>query len=751
MGLAETAELAVRISLKDNASAGIRGLQRNLSGLSGSVGRVGRGFGQIGTGLARAGLLAGGAAVTGLAAVAKAAINFEDAFAGVRKTVNESDLKAVGLDFDKLATSFRNMATEIPIAATDLARIGETAGALGIKAQDIQAFTKTVALLGETTNLSTDAAAEALGKVGTILHLTGRDFEAFADTLVNLGNQGASTESEIIEVTKRFAAVGRQAGLSTDQILALSSAATSLGAEPEAAGSALSRIFANMTTEIADGSAKGKEFAKITGDSLDELRKRLNKGDALGILQETLKGIAGLSRTEAASVLKALGISNVRDRDAILKMAQNLDFVNDQLEIAKNSEGALWKEAEKRFATTASKIQLVKNNLIETGIAMGNEMLPAIGRALDKVIGVLKDPKTKASAVQLGKDIGKFIDDIDWNKVKDGAIALKDAMKGALDFALLLLRAIDTLPNELKAAGLGFLALNKLSGGLIGAGVSNVVGGLAETITRGLGSQLPGVGKLFAQPVFVTNWPIGGLGGAGAAGAAGAGKGSGVLGTLGKVFGVLAVAEIASEFHDEISGFGTELHRALGIPDVGFKPSDLEWPWGPKNAPTWAQFDPAPVVGGARGVQPKGAAPSSSKDIKTFGSDHNRPLKIYGKVEDQRGAVQWSKIADNTAKTGTKITIADDRLEAIKAHTASQIPKLNAITQSVRDRGIAMANKIDTVRTAVKAIPPAQQSVKLTVTAIATANSITKSVRQSALYTANHLSAVNKGNNIGWT
>jgi TP901 family phage tail tape measure protein len=394
-GLAETAELAVRISLKDDLSRGLTGLTSKVRKLDSGLGRAGKGVGQLGTGFARAGIAVGGAAVLGLGAAAKAAIDFEDAFAGIRKTVDESDLKAAGLTFEDLERSIRDMATTIPIAATELAAIGETAGALGVGVKDIDDFVNVVARLGVTTDLSSEMAAEALGKVGTILGLTGDEYETFADTLVHLGNVGASTESEIIEVTKRFAAMGKQAGLTNDEILGLASAASSLGIEPEAAGSALSRIFSNMATEIANGTKKGKAFAKITGDSLDELRDKINKGDSLGILQETLEGIAGLSRTEAASVLKALGITNVRDRNAILLMAQNLGFVKETLDESRQSVGALSEESSKRFDTIASKIQLLKNNFVEAGIAIGEGMLPALGRAADELSAFLKQPGNK--------------------------------------------------------------------------------------------------------------------------------------------------------------------------------------------------------------------------------------------------------------------------------------------------------------------------------------------------------------------
>src|SRR5688572_31361733 len=197
MGYAERANLVARLDLDGNFASKLKANQKALGGFQSGLGRAGRGAGQLATGLGRAGLLVGGAVVAGLGAAAKAAIDFEDAFAGIRKTVNETELTAAGMTFESLAVDIRKMATEIPIAATELARLGEAAGALGVKAQDIDDFVRVTALLGETTNLTADAAAEALGKIGTILGLTGKEYEDFADVLVNLGNQGASTESEI--------------------------------------------------------------------------------------------------------------------------------------------------------------------------------------------------------------------------------------------------------------------------------------------------------------------------------------------------------------------------------------------------------------------------------------------------------------------------------------------------------------------------------------------------------------------------
>ena len=356
MSIAETAHLVTQLDLRDGLSSGLATARRNVTAfgrqVDADVARIGKGVGQVGRGLARVGVIAGGAVAVGLGAAAKAAIDYEDAFAGVRKTV-----QATPAELDAMSRRFRDLATEIPISAVEFARLGEAAGALGVRKQDITEFTRVTALMGVTTNLSSDAAADAFGRIGTILGLTGKQYTQLADTIVNLGNKGASTESEITEIMKRFAAEGKAAGLATTEIAGLGSAVASLGFAPERGGTALARVFANMGTNISLANAKGQEFSRLTGRSIRELQRDLDQGRGLDVFMDVLKAIRGMTPTEANRALRALGVTNQSDRTIFRTMSQQLPFINDQLKTAADSTGALSQEAEKRFDTVKSKLE----------------------------------------------------------------------------------------------------------------------------------------------------------------------------------------------------------------------------------------------------------------------------------------------------------------------------------------------------------------------------------------------------------
>src|SRR5690606_10371551 len=62
----------------------------------------------------------------------KAAIDFESAFAGVRKTVDATEEQ-----FAQLETGMRDMAQRLPATASEIALVGEAAGQLGIKTENL--------------------------------------------------------------------------------------------------------------------------------------------------------------------------------------------------------------------------------------------------------------------------------------------------------------------------------------------------------------------------------------------------------------------------------------------------------------------------------------------------------------------------------------------------------------------------------------------------------------------------------------
>lgn len=340
---------------------------------------VGQGLKAIGSSMSKyvsVPLMAAGAAST------KTAIDFESAFAGVRKTVDTTEK-----ELSKLEKGIRGLAKEMPTAATEIAGVAEAAGQLGIEVPNILSFTKTMVMLGDSTNMSAEEAATSLARLANITGMSQTDFDRLGSTIVALGNNLATTEQEITAMGLRLAGAGSQIGMSEAQILSFAGALSSVGIEAEAGGSAFSKVMIDMQLATEKGGEKLNNFAKVAGMSAKEFKNAFEEDASKAIM----KFIEGLGSAEerglsAIGILDDMGIKEVRLRDSLLRAAGASDVFSDALAIgteAWEENNALTKEAEQRYETTQSKLLILKNKLIDVGITIGNALIPRLEKMVD--------------------------------------------------------------------------------------------------------------------------------------------------------------------------------------------------------------------------------------------------------------------------------------------------------------------------------------------------------------------------------
>lgn len=674
MALADVANLIVRLSLDDQFSGKLRSAQGSLGRMQTGFSQIGRGVGQVASGFDRLATRATLAAAGGLTAVVKTAIDFEDAWAGVEKTVNETDLSKVGLSFEKLQMQFRDMAREIPVSFEELSAIGEQAGALGIAAKDITGFTEVVAKLGVTTDLSSDQAATALGQLGSILNLTGQDFNEFADSLVNLGNQGASTESQIIAIASRFGAAGRQAGLSKEEILGFSSALASMGVREEAAGSALSRIFNQTTTNIGLANDKAKAFAKVLGEPFAEFKRSWDT-NARGTFIEFLGKLRDLDKFKQAKVLKDIGITNVRDINAIQLAAQNLKLVNDQLRIAEERSGALNKEAEKRFATTRSQIQRFVNVARDIGFVVGKELLPVINDALTDLTKFLARPESQRAIKDFAKNLAQGARDLVAAFKRGEFDSVIDSLKGAAAVAKTAFDAFNALPQPIKSFLLAAIVANKATGGAIG----QITGGLGNILSGGL-KVLFERGRTPLAPMYVAV-VNGGLGGGlpGPGGLPGTGGGGRLATTGANLLKGFIAFEVGQILADAIGHAATGQNPLDALPFIGkstTKVGRTEWPKGVGNVKVTNQL-------------PESVMKLTGIQIKQLNEDINRQLKrgdVLGAARNQHLLMSLHRLRGTVDDRTNRIVIRLGAVNQALSKANRNLDEGNKRQREVADR-----------------------------------------------------------------
>ena len=364
----------------------------------------GEGFGKFGEGTEKVGQnlkVISTAAAGALAGAGTAAVQFESAFAGVKKTSDEvfdSNGKCV-YSYQQLEDGIRNMAKEIPASTTEISQVAEVAGQLGIKTQDVLGFTRVMIDMGNSTNLSAEDAATSIAKFANITGLAAdtsmtadEKYKKMGSTIVDLGNNYATTEADIMNMATNLASAGTQVGMSESDILALATALSSVGMEAQAGGTAFSKALIEMQLAVETNSDSLKDWADVAGMSTSEFSKKF-KEDATGALEAFIEGLSkcGGESDSAIKVLNDMGITETRMRDALLRSANASDVFTSAISTGKNAweeNTALTNEANKRYETTVSKLAIMKNNLYDAGITLGNIFLPMIAEGTQKITGL---------------------------------------------------------------------------------------------------------------------------------------------------------------------------------------------------------------------------------------------------------------------------------------------------------------------------------------------------------------------------
>ncbi len=530
MALAETAHLVTQLDLRDGLSSGLARAQSAVSGFdrstNASLRRVGKGVGQVGQGIARIGMIAGTVAVGGIALATKAASDFGGQMNVINTIAQQSES---GLA--RIGEGIKDFSSKTGAGLDDLTTGYYDLLSAGVKVKDSQKELELAWKLGRGALASTAEAVDFLTTAQNSYGLKASQLTRVSDQFAQAVADGKVKLSDIAGTFADVAPIAAQAGIGLNEIAAAYGFLTSKG---QTAGS--------VTTQMSRAII---ELAKPHGP-LSELEDRTHKSYIAIASREGLVPALQQMREDAAKAhipfIQLFGRVEAY-KFALSTTGKNLRDFNREQRSIDAAQGTTDRQAEQRNKGLQFQLERLRATAKVAFIDLGEGLAPSIGRVADRLSGFIRSNRDEIK--QLGKDIGGFIEGIPWESVLNGAKAFVGLMKGAWEI-------IKLIPPEITTLGAGLIGLNKLSGGLLGTGVGNIVGGLGGAVTKGVLSKVPGVGAFVATPVYVTNWPMGGIGGAGGAagGAAGGIGGLGILGLLARGAGPAALLQLAAdEFH----------------------------------------------------------------------------------------------------------------------------------------------------------------------------------------------------------
>lgn len=339
----------------------------------GSIKELGASFINMGKGLTTFLLSPVGMLITALGALfmlfqrnKQTVIDFDSGLKNVSKTTNMS-----GKDLSLFGDAIVELSMKLQVVdATKLLEYATAAGQLGVRGRsDILAFTEAMAMLETASNISGEEGASEIARMLTLVDGGVQNVKEFGDEIVNLGNNFAATEKEILANAEQIAQnvgiykIGRQ------DVLAFATATKAVGLEAELVGSTFSRTLGTFEKTIRSGKGLG-DVLKIVGGTSQDLQRRF-RDDAAGVFRDYVRGLnnihsAGGSVNEA---LERTGIVAVRDQRVLASLATNgYDVLTNAMDKVRNANGAMQAE----FENGASKLE---NQTRRMGIAWDNFVL----------------------------------------------------------------------------------------------------------------------------------------------------------------------------------------------------------------------------------------------------------------------------------------------------------------------------------------------------------------------------------------
>ena len=380
----DTANLAGRSAELAEQLRGLEAEQRKVAEGAKTFGeQMAEGAAMAQQALASAGLTAGVKAVTDvLIQSGKAAMEYETAMAGVRRTVggSEASIAAMG-------EGFRDLSTDIPITTTELGKIAETAGQLGIARQEVSGFTEVMAQLSTTTDLTATLLAQFANITGTT------DYERLGSAVAFMGDSTATTASKVVEMSQGLAAAANLAGMAETDILAIAAAVGSLGIEAQAGSTAMSTLISTLHKAAETGNGL-EDFASVANMTAAEFKTAWGR-DAVSALNAFIQGLNDTERNgrSAVVILDELGITNVRQTKAILGLASAGDLLSGAIRQANHAwaeNTALQEKAGIMYNTTESRLVMMQNAGRNLGITIGEQFTPELRALIDAGTGALE-------------------------------------------------------------------------------------------------------------------------------------------------------------------------------------------------------------------------------------------------------------------------------------------------------------------------------------------------------------------------
>ena len=320
---------------------------------------------------------------------AQLAIEFEDVLVRVQKVTNFTTA-----EIRELRDALREVAINTSTSHQELAQIAEVIGQAGIKSkQTIIEMTETINMFSIATSIAADEAATDLIRIGNAFGWTQEMMSTNAKKMGSvfnmLENTNAVTAEQVMRGTAEWAQQAKALNIAESAAAAYTATLVAMGLSESEAGTAMKRFTSGLIQNIdevvnAMEGIQGYSSAREVANAIDE--------DAVQVINDIVMA-AEAGNSAALKLADSLEIGGVRGGRAIVALANNTALLNRNLAASKrewDSGTSLIQEYELAMTSTKNQMALLRNNINDVGITIGDALLPTINQLIMIIVPAIR-------------------------------------------------------------------------------------------------------------------------------------------------------------------------------------------------------------------------------------------------------------------------------------------------------------------------------------------------------------------------
>lgn len=328
-------------------------------------------------------------ALTGVAMIGKKSI---DAAAEFNKVLTDSLVMFDDVSDamrNKMAKAARELSTQIPRSANDIANAYYYLGSAGLDAATALKSLNTVGQFAVATNLSMADAAQTAATVLKTYNIPVSELSHYLDMMTTGMKNALMTQEDMNEALSYVGGTAKSFGIDLKEVISSLAIFADAGIKGSMAGTSLRRLMINLLAPTGDAKDAIEELGLQIYDENGKFRGLTT------IITELIPKLQSMTEEQRNHYIEALaGARALSGFNAIVsKGAEHFVELTKKIE---ESDGTINKMADDVKKQAAAKFQMFKNRINDLAISLGEVLLPAVEsflNVLTPVISFLKEHK----------------------------------------------------------------------------------------------------------------------------------------------------------------------------------------------------------------------------------------------------------------------------------------------------------------------------------------------------------------------